>query len=61
MRPRTLGKIFIGVLTGSLLIVAFIYALESPKDITGYYKCFRAIAYAVMSLTCATLYRYFED
>ena len=61
MRPRTLGKIVIAVLTFMALVTAFAFALSSPKDITEIYKSFRAIAYAIMALTFATLYRYFED
>jgi len=61
MRPRTLGKIVIAVATVSFLIVAFVYALESPNETKEMYKAFRGITYAVMALTFATLYRYFED
>ena len=60
MRPRTLGKIVIAVLTFSALVMAFLYALESP-DAREMYKAYRATTYAVMSLTFATLYKYFED
>jgi hypothetical protein len=60
MRPRTLGKILVAVLVVICLLVAFIYALESPKDV-DLYKSLRAITYAIMGLTFATVYRYFED
>jgi hypothetical protein len=60
MRPRTLGKILIGVLTFICLVMALLYALASP-DTREIYKAFRAITYALMALTFATLYRYFED
>jgi hypothetical protein len=60
MRPRTLGKIVIGVLTLSALIMAFLYVLESP-DPREMYKALRATTYAIMALTFATLYKYVED
>jgi hypothetical protein len=61
MRPRTLGKIVVGILTFAALSTAFAYALASPREAADMYKCFRAITYAIMALTFATLYRYFED
>lgn len=61
MRPRTLGKIVIAVLTFVALATAFLYALASPRETAEMYKAFRGITYAVMALTFATLYRYFED
>ena len=59
LRPRTWGKIAIGVLVFCCLMVAFLFALEVGRD--SLYKGARAIAYAIMALTFATLYRYFED
>ena len=59
LRPRTLGKIAMGVLVFCCLATAFLFALE-VKEAT-LYKGMRAITYAVMGLTFATLYRYFED
>jgi len=59
LRPRTLGKIAMGVLVFCCLATAFLFALEVNKD--ELYKGYRAITYAVMGLTFATLYRYFED
>jgi len=60
MRPRTLGKIVIGILTFCALFMAFLYVLASP-DTREMYKAFRGVTYSVMALTFATLYRYFED
>ena len=60
MRPRTLGKIVIAVLMVACLIVAVIYASESPST-EHFYKSLRGLTYAVMALTFATIYRYFED
>jgi hypothetical protein len=61
MRPRTLGKIVVGILTFCALFMAFLYALARPQDTREMYMAFRGITYAVMALTFATLYRYFED
>ena len=60
MRPRTLGKTLVAVLVVVCLLIAFIYALESPGE-AELYKSLRAITYAIMGLTFATVYRYFED
>jgi len=60
MRPRTLGKIAIAVLTVVCLLAALIYALESPET-ADIYKSIRGVTYAIMALTFATLYRYVED
>ncbi len=60
MRPRTLGKIVLGVLTVMCLLTAFYYALDSP-DVADLYRSMRGITYSVMALVFATLYRYVED
>jgi hypothetical protein len=60
MRPRTLGKIVVAAAMLACLAVALIFALEGPRP-EHYYKSLRAITYAIMSLTFATVYRYFED
>jgi len=60
MRPRSLGKIVVGALIVSCMLVAFIYASEDP-DTAAIYKSIRAVTYAIMGLTFATVYRYFED
>jgi len=61
MRPRTLGKIVIGVLTFCALFMAFLYAMASHNEVGEMFQAFRGITYAIMALTFATLYRYFED
>ncbi len=61
MRPRTLGKIVIGVLTFCALFMCFLYAMASPKEVGEMYQAFRGVSYGLMALTFATLYRYFED
>jgi len=60
MRPRNLGKITVSVLMVVCILVAFIYALQHPEP-DKIYKSIRAITYAVLALTFATIYRYFED
>ncbi|NLW50918.1 MAG: hypothetical protein GXY85_08780 [Candidatus Brocadiaceae bacterium] len=60
LRPRTLGKIAIGVLVFCCLATAFLFALEVKNEAT-LYKGFRAVAYAVMGVAFAIVYRYFED
>lgn len=59
LRPRTLGKIVIGVAIVFSLSTSLLFALEVGDD--DLYLGFRAIAYAIMGLTFATIYRYFED
>jgi hypothetical protein len=54
-----LGKIVVAIATICCLLVALLFALE-VKD-TELYKGTRAITYAIMALTFATIYRYFED
>ncbi len=60
MRPRILGRIIVGVLIVVCLLVALIYASEDPQP-DEIYKSLRGITYALMALTFATCYRYFED
>lgn len=61
MRPRTLGKIVIGVLTFCALVMSFLYATTNPSQVSDMYQAFRGISYGLMALTFATLYKYFED
>lgn len=60
MRPRTLGKIVTAVLLVGSVLLAIIFALESPGP-DEIYKSYRAVTYAIIALTFATIYRYFED
>jgi len=59
LRPRAIGKIVIIVLVIVCLLTSLLFALE--VDVQDLYKGLRAITYAVMALTFATLYRYLED
>jgi hypothetical protein len=59
LRPRTVGKITILVLMLLSLAVSLLFALEVDGETL--YKGHRAITYAIMALTFATLYRYVED
>jgi len=60
MRPRTVGKIVMAVLTVLFVTLAFIYALNTDKN-EDLYHGFRAVCAAILALTAATCYRYFED
>lgn len=60
MRPRNLGKIVTSVLMVICVLVAIIYASHSPEQ-KDLYESLRGITYAILGLTFATLYRYFED
>jgi hypothetical protein len=59
LRPRTIGRIVIAVLIVCALMASLIFAIEVKNE--TFYKGFRAITYAIMGLTFATVYRYFED
>ena len=59
MRARTAGKIAIGVLTILLAVLAVTYALHTTADKMEY--GIRALTAALLALTAATSYRYFED
>lgn len=59
MRPRTLGKIVVGVLLLCSLLTALLYAIAVHESTP--YDGARAVTYAVIALTLATVYRYFED
>ena len=59
MRPRTLGKIVVAVLMVCALLVAILFALG--VDTENLHKGYRAVTYAIIALTFAVLYRYFED
>jgi hypothetical protein len=60
MRPRTFGKIAVTVLMICSIGACLAFVTASP-DNQEIYKAFRGITYAILSLTFATLLRYFED
>ena len=61
MRPRTVGKIAVGLLIVVFVTLAVIYTFE-VRELEGDFKhAVRAISFAILSLTAATGYRYFED
>lgn len=60
LRPRTIGKIVVVVIMLATLTTAFLYAV-STDDQTQLYRGVRAVAYAIIGLSFATVYRYFED
>ena len=60
MRGRTIGKIVVGFVTVLFVVLSFLYirkASEPDRVCEGA----RAITYAILALTAATFYRYFED
>ncbi len=62
MRPRTLGKIVIGVFCVMALLTALIYAVTHGGDqLEEVHRIGKALTFAVMAVTFAVLYRYFED
>ena len=60
MRARTIGKVFVGVMTVLMVLLAIIYAL-SVDEMENTYHGVRALSFAILALTAATCYRYFED
>ena len=60
MRARTMGRVFVGVMTALMVLLAIIYAL-SVDDAEKLYHGVRALSFAILALTAATCYRYFED
>ena len=61
MRPRTIGKIVIGVLIFLSVAIAIDKGIRTPDTELEYWKHFHAVTFAVLSVTFAILYRYFED
>ena len=60
MRARLAGKIAVGLLTVVFAALAVTYAISAnSKD--ELYHALRAVTAAVLALTAATCYRYFED
>ncbi len=60
LRPRTRGKSVIAILIVASLATSFLSVLETGGA-DELYKGARAITYAIIALTFATVYRYFED
>lgn len=60
MRGRTTGKVLLGAMTVLLVLLAIIYAWNTD-DPDKLYHGVRALSFAILSLTTATCYRYFED
>ena len=60
MRTRTIGKVFLAIMTALFVLLAIIYAwgVNDPEKL---YHGARALSFAILSLTSATCYRYFED
>ena len=59
MRPRTVLKILVAVLTILFIMLSILHVYKAHSD--EVHEGVRAITYAIIALTCATGYRYFED
>lgn len=60
MRSRMAGKIAVGVIIIVFAVLAVIYALNT-READKLHHGFRAVTSALVALTAATCYRYFED
>ncbi|MFW6456973.1 MAG: hypothetical protein ACOC0A_01645 [Planctomycetota bacterium] len=60
MRGRTTGKIIVGALTVILGLMTVFYIITAEPVNEGA-NGIRSISYAILALTSATCYRYFED
>ncbi len=60
MQVRLVGKIVLAVLTVVFVLISVIYAI-STKEMDKVYHGVRALTAAILALTSATCYRYFED
>ena len=60
MRPRLGGKILVAVVTTVLMLLALGYGIGC-KENEDLYRGIRGVTLALLALTSATCYRYFED
>ena len=60
MRPRLAGKILVAVVTTVLMLLALGYGISCKKN-EALYRGIRGVTFALLALTSATCYRYFED
>ena len=60
MRGRTVGKIVVGFVTVLFVVLCYM-SIRKASDPDRVFEGARAIAYAILALTAATFYRYFED
>ncbi len=61
MRPRTMGKIAVGLMIVGFATLAVIYTFEVGDPAKDFKHAVRAICFSILSLTAVTGYRYFED
>ena len=59
MRPRVAGRIAVGVLIIVFAVLAILYAWHTEPE--KLYHGLRAVTAAILALTGAISYRYFED
>ncbi len=61
MRPRTMGKIAVGLMIVVFVTLAVIYTFEVRDPTDDFKHAVRAVTFGILSLTAVTGYRYFED
>jgi hypothetical protein len=59
MRPRVAGRIALGTATVILVLTALVVSIDTDEQ--SAYHGLQAITYAILALTTAVCYRYFED
>jgi len=59
MRPRVAGRIALGTATVILFLAALVVSIDTDQEAA--YHGLQSITYAIMALTTAVCYRYFED
>jgi len=59
MRPRIVGRIVLAVATVAFAVTALIAVIGTDEE--GWHHGLEATALALLALTSATCYRYFED
>ena len=59
MRPRVAGRIVLGTATVILVLTALVVSIDT--DEASAYHGLQSITYAILALTTAVAYRYFED
>ena len=60
MRKRVVGRIAVGAIVILCVVLSIVYALQADsKD--RLHRSLQALTFAIISVTGATSYRYFED
>jgi len=61
MEPKLVGRVTVGTLAVVFGVVALVYALYPHHADTAVYHVLQGVVFAVVALSCAVCYRYFED